>query len=143
MNNREVMQQALEALELSTPKARNEDDYAEQGWEEHHAAITALKAALAEPTCKEHLHVEPVQEPVAWRYKDTGHFTASQLVSKFPEWQPLYTHPAPQRQPLTEDEAWDMWEAVADRGKKGVHIVIDFARAVEAAHRIGGQDDTR
>ena len=45
---REAAQQALEALKLSTP-----DDYAEQGWKEHNATITALRAALA----------EPVQEP--------------------------------------------------------------------------------
>lgn len=101
-----------------------------------HEAASALRAALAEP-----------QEPVAWgmRHSDgriydciapgehdrePGRYTV-----------PLYTHPAQQRQPLTEDEAWDMWEAVADRGKKGVHIVIDFARAIERAHGIGGQDD--
>ena len=54
---RAAAQQALEALKSSTPKPRNEDDdYAEKGWKEHYAAITALRAALA----------EPVQEPVAW-----------------------------------------------------------------------------
>ena len=54
---RKAAQQALEALTLSIPKPRPaDDDYAELGWKEHNAAITALRAALA----------EPVQEPVAW-----------------------------------------------------------------------------
>ena len=47
---RAAAQQALEALKLSTPKTRRaDDDYAEQGWKEHNAAITALRAALAKP----------------------------------------------------------------------------------------------
>ena len=39
------------------------------------------------------LQAEPVEEPVAWRHKGAGHFTVTPLVSKFPEWEPLYTHP--------------------------------------------------
>ena len=47
---RQAAQQALEALTLSIPKPRPaDDDYAELGWKEHNAAITALRAALAEP----------------------------------------------------------------------------------------------
>lgn len=49
MNLREAAKMALEALLLSTPKPRqSDDDYAEQGWKEHKAAITALRAALAD-----------------------------------------------------------------------------------------------
>ena len=60
--DRAVVEQALEALKLSTPKTRRaDDDYAEQGWEEHNAAITNLRAALTEPvqepTVKESLQV--------------------------------------------------------------------------------------
>ena len=52
-------QQALEALKFSTPNPRSiDDDYAEQGWKEHIAAITALRAALVQ-------QVEPAQELVA------------------------------------------------------------------------------
>lgn len=47
--DRAVVQQALEALKLSTPRARPvDDDYAEQGWKEHNAAITDLRVALAQ-----------------------------------------------------------------------------------------------
>lgn len=48
MNHEQVMRQALEALEKAKPMPRpRDDDYAEQGWTEHHAAITALRKALA------------------------------------------------------------------------------------------------
>jgi hypothetical protein len=54
------------------------------------------------------LQAEPVEEPVAWRHKGAGHFTVTPLVSKFPEWEPLYTAP-PRRewQELTEKEIND------------------------------------
>ena len=46
---RATVQQALEALIESTPNKRNgDDDYKEGGWKQHTAAITALKAALAQ-----------------------------------------------------------------------------------------------
>lgn len=52
-------QQALEVLKFCTPKPRpTDDDYAEQGWKEHYAAMTALRAALVQ-------QVEPAQELVA------------------------------------------------------------------------------
>ena len=47
--DRAVVEQALEVLKFCTPKPRpTDDDYAEQGWKEHNAAITALRAALAQ-----------------------------------------------------------------------------------------------
>jgi len=42
-----AVQLALEVLKLCTPNPRpTDDDYAEQGWKEHNAAIAALRAAL-------------------------------------------------------------------------------------------------
>jgi hypothetical protein len=69
------------------------------------------------------LQAEPVEEPVAWRHKGAGHFTVTPLVSKFPEWEPLYTAP-PRREwrGLTEEEL--------DRWTPEIHSVI---RAIEAA----------
>ena len=53
---REAAQQALEALKFSTPNPRSiDDDYAEQGWKEHIAALAALRAALVQ-------QAEPVQD---------------------------------------------------------------------------------
>ena len=61
--DREVMQQALEALEYIYTETTPEEDAL------IHAAIAALRARLAEPeTCKPALQVEEV-EPVAHRHK--------------------------------------------------------------------------
>ena len=128
MNSREVMQMALDALDFT------DSEPGSIAWEREKEAIDALKAALAEP-----------QEPVAWgmRHSDgriydciapgehdrePGRYTV-----------PLYTRPAPQRQPLTQYEAWEIWDALADRGKKGEDIVHAFARAIERAHGITGE----
>jgi uncharacterized protein YukE len=79
------------------------------------AAITALRAALEQQ--------EQQQEPVAWRHKGAGHFTVTPLVSKFPEWEPLYTAPPGREwQGLTEEEI--------DRWTPEIHPVI---RAIEQA----------
>lgn len=62
---RTAAQQALEALKFSTPNPRSiDDDYAEQGWKEHNAAIIALRAALAQPVphgC--HVYLLPGMKP--------------------------------------------------------------------------------
>lgn len=93
MNHREVMQQALEALKNNAGEARVE------------GAINILEAALAEP-----------QEPVAWLHKDAGRFTVSPLVRKSPDWQPLYTHPAPQRQPQEPTiDGYPLWSGMPQR----------------------------
>ena len=92
---------------------------------------------------------QPVQEPVAWRHKGAGHFTVTPLVSKFPEWEPLYTAP-PQRQPLTEDEidasTAQERDALLDHiyeygtAAEGVlERIRKLCRATEQAHGIGEQ----
>jgi len=137
--------QILEALEIGYDSAQAEAAQyhaAMAGYRpERHAAmdadvqkiaeaITALRAALEqqdEPkgggNLPPPLQAEPVEEPVAWRHKGAGHFTVTPLVSKFPEWEPLYTHP-PRREwkSLTEEEI--------DRWTPEIHTVI---RAVEQA----------
>lgn len=110
---REAAQQALEAM-LNFP-----DDISDDMFE----SITALKAALA----------EPVQEPVAWRYKYSDGFwrfsNGSRVNGCDPiESQALYTAP-PRRKPLTEEEI----DALAL-----VNSYLAFARAIERAHGIGG-----
>jgi hypothetical protein len=112
---REAAQRGLEALEIGYDSAQAEAaqyHVAMAGYRpERHAemdadvakiaaAITALRAALVqqdEPkgggNLPPPLQAEPVQEPVAWRHKGAGHFTVTPLVSKFPEWEPLYTAP--------------------------------------------------
>lgn len=47
---RALLKQALDALQQSTPKQRaGEDEYAERGFKEHYAAMTALQSALEQP----------------------------------------------------------------------------------------------
>jgi hypothetical protein len=58
-----------------------------------------IKAALAQP--------EP--EPVTWRKINGNDYVYCDDMTDFPThedfgWQPLYTHPQPERPPLTEDE---------------------------------------
>jgi hypothetical protein len=117
---RDAAQQALEALENSRVFVTTREKIKHpEGTEWYDERITALRAALAqeEPrnqcgeTC-ERAKLCAVcargldeQEPVAWRHKGAGHFTVTPLVSKFPEWEPLYTTP-PRRewQGLTEED---------------------------------------
>jgi len=93
--DRVVVEQGLEALLAVKNHGWDEDTHAGR------ALITALKAALAEPTTENSSEVEPVQEPVAvlleyengereLRFKNNG-WDAKET--------PLYT--APQRKPLS------------------------------------------
>ena len=96
----------------------------------------ALRAALAE-----------TEEPVAWyRPSEEGYDSAFRdhatvvgcTGNKWEGWIPLYAHP-PRREPLTEEEirrlyrkAWTP-ESEADE-------VLAFARAIERAHGVGGDE---
>jgi hypothetical protein len=112
MSLRQAAQQALEALERGETKLR---------W----AAITALRAALAEPE----------QEPVA-HIGNEGQV----MWFKKPAYQSmLYTAPTP-RKPLTDEEidavTVEQWGEM-----KGYPLAAHraFARAIERAHGIGGE----
>ena len=102
---REAAQQALEALELTSEKR---DPM-------RVAAITALRAALAQP------EQEPV--PVAWRYKDTARIcnnSDGRMIAP-PGWVPLYTAP-PQRNPL--DDAMALLNAMAQAYENGYNAGV-------------------
>jgi hypothetical protein len=50
MTNKEIMQQALDALKQSTPDQRvGDDDYCEQAFKEHLEAITVLRSRIEQP----------------------------------------------------------------------------------------------
>ena len=109
ITDREIMQQALEALETA-----NESDF----WIKQESIVKALRERLAHcERCGKKLggpddiHTcspqQPEQEPVAWRWKEriNGDFDSWVISASEPppyaiEQQPLYTAP-PQRKPLT------------------------------------------
>jgi hypothetical protein len=151
MNLREAAQQALEALwTAATPKAEN--------------AITALRTALAKPerdwslleatqeSLREHMaeikqlrdklqRTETEQEPVAWiehglieapdglvwERGTVGHYT------------PLYTRPAPQRKPLTDEEIANVLGFTKFTAYSTKVALTGLARSIERAHGIGGE----
>jgi len=95
MNLRQAAQQALEALEATCP----ENPHSQEA-----RAITALRAALAEPE----------QKPVAylWQHCETGRtriVMPDQIITTDATWLvvgPLYLHPPQRTEPEQEPVAW-------------------------------------
>ena len=96
-------------------------------WNEKHRkeAIQACKEALE----------QPAQEPVACMFvseeggcEEIGHLE-HHYDGEFPDdFTPLYTHPAPSWQGLSDDEIWEYHNKTDSD-----NWVIDFARAIEQA----------
>ena len=127
MNKDEALRLALEALE----------DYQEHiHRKKTQSAITAIKAAL-----------EAKDEPVA--YVPYGVFDAwldqawlgvrclnPQLCDPDKvDVQPIYAYPNSQRKPLTDEELTEIFSTT-----KGLDFYLNFARAIEAAHGITGEN---
>ena len=80
-------------------------------------------------------------EPLAWchlQYNEDGTYFAD-CLQYYPDSYgntPLYTAPQPAKQPLTDEGLRQMWAAYAPV----VGGVLEFARAIERAHGIGGQE---
>ena len=137
---REAAQQALEYLDAPSAKL----------WPAgtQHRIITDLKSALA----------EPVQAPVAWRtfdgeggydyraYEDNEDYAKQWNArnQRHVGWvEPLYLAP-PQRRPLTDEEIDQRYyvstgQMLREQDKR---LAFLFARAIERAHGIGGQDES-
>ena len=128
---REAAQQALEALWF----ANAQHWFGSQTIEK---AIASLQAALAQQE----------QEPVAWMVYtlDGKSVCVTDNPNDFtPEHRalPLYTAP-PQRKPLTPVDLRSLYERYATYQEEGPEASgwWDFARAIERAHGIGGQDES-
>jgi hypothetical protein len=140
----EAMKQALEALEYSqrfveaSANAKMLNGWGEQ-LETAEEAITSLRQAIAEAEKQEQ------GEPVAWRFK-TGTFW-----NREPHWryvlslegteglqglEPLYTHPQPKREPLTDEEIVAINDKHYNIAYRDFDADIAIARAIEAAHGI-------
>jgi hypothetical protein len=120
----EAMKQALEVLEdfVDDPRVQKEID----------EASIVLRQAIAEAE---------KQEPVAWRRPFEGDVSdlcqwlyADEYEPKDENsnWQALYTHPQPKREPMTNERI----ETILNDPKSYYDTMIDFARAIEAAHGI-------
>ncbi len=103
-----------------------------------------LAAAPQPPTAEKSSGVEQPQgeqEPLFWYrprrdglYEGPLHKSQIERVRKESGgWVPLYTHPQPK--PLTDEEITEITFKLLNEGAS----MHDFARAIEAAHRIGGE----
>jgi hypothetical protein len=134
---KEAAQQALEALERTTPMGFNmESD------KKFYAAIAALRAALMSVPDG----AEQPAEPVAWLFQNeetglTECVDVQQVEWGFeknnPRWQkiaPLYTAPQPRRR-LTDEEILAIGRELGMKCRLGgnPNIDFDYARAVETA----------
>jgi len=124
--DRAVLEQALEAFECHA----NQYPHMVKGYTLD--AAEAIRAALEQPQVE--------QEPYIWYCPDNGWVWTVEAVVYRGDTDgmiPLYTHPQPPRQPLT-DEQIDAIVAnyglnVGDWSKNGASV----ARAIERAHVIG------
>lgn len=160
----EAAKEALEALEDSHQNINPERSYAEELARQIAGAITALRAALAEDVPETNFGnmaqvVEPSKtdhiagvsnmvatsqesrqvEPVAYI---TGYYHGYTVINSvdhrvlLPVGMALYRSPW-QREPLTDEELRTMWRLVDYRK---IASVNNFARAIERAHGIGGEE---
>ena len=122
MTDRDIMQQALKALEANLGN-----------WAAKTKAIAALRERLAQPE----------QEPVAWLYRDAwGTMKLSQVTPPPVGAFPVYTAP-PQRKPLRDHEIAKILDRERMKWNKSPpthEFDLAFARAIEAAHGINAQD---
>lgn len=123
----EAMKQALDALRLSDPEPRlGDDDYVEQGWKEHNAAIVALRAAIAEASMQRLTEVQQEMEQCPFGYFKAEPFGWTDCAETDEGARPLYEHP-PHREwvGLTMDE-------LATLVVKTVGYPIKLAESIEA-----------
>ena len=117
--SRKVMQQALEALEWNYNTDLDNIPACEQWAKMLKETITALRAALAEPE----------QNP----FGDDAERYARKLHEEREYYKALFTAPTP-RKPLLASEIVTMY---AENPSSDAEM-IEFARAIERAHGIGG-----
>ena len=121
---RQALELALEALQFALhigfpESSESQIKKGEKAYQQHRAAITAIKEALAQPE----------QEPVAWTEKVGG--------IGFKEPMPNTNYKvtatiAPQRKPLTDEQI----DGIASKFYPRSYGLDEFARAIEAAHGI-------
>ena len=129
MTKDEALKLALEAL-VCLKKDFDADQFE---WEIADEAITAIKAALAQP--EQDLVASIFISGIGEReFDDWGH---NLPVGR----NLLYTTP-PQRKPLSDEEIYSLADSLEIWNEDDEEWILDpntFARAIEAAHGIGGE----
>ena len=83
----------------------------------------------------EEILTQPEQEPVAWMNESGSCFLSD--GNKYSDlWTPLYTAP-PKREPLSDETIAKLW---GESYSGTTQMVRNFARAIEKAHGIGGEE---
>ncbi|CAB4133173.1 hypothetical protein UFOVP250_54 [uncultured Caudovirales phage] len=93
--------------------------------------LDGIVLAKAIQACKEALE-QPVQEPVMWMCTDNYDEVVFLSDKTCIECRPLYTHPAPSWQGLSEEEQWNLINK-SDIPADYDHEILAIARAIEQA----------
>ena len=97
------------------------------------------------PEGVEYPHPRGEQEPVAWirgsglemlKLENGGRATVYASDGMSNHSQPLYTHPQPKREPLSDDDLCKVFPAIATYTEANKTLYRSIARAIEAAHNI-------
>lgn len=135
MTDRELMQQALEALETLM---------IERG-SVYHKAITALRERLAQPVpvafkdAPERIYLQVCEDDhceVPFHEHDEKTWCTTKQNPLDVPYVRADLAASPQRKPLSEEEITNIFADVLQSG-----TFLDVARAIERAHGIGGKDE--
>jgi hypothetical protein len=130
--SRQALELALEALQFALhvgfpESSESQIKKGEKAYQQHRAAITAIKEALAQPEQEPVATLDDLEQEI---YENTRQFVSRDVM----EWmlKRYYTNP-PQRKPLTDEDINDIAKNYALNNPT---TPLHFARAIEAAHGI-------
>jgi len=130
---RQALELALEALQFALhvgfpESSESQIKKSEKASQQHRAAITAIKEALAQPEQEPVATLDDLEQEI---YENTRQFVSRDIM----EWmlKRYYTTP-PQRKPLMDEEIAEIYVNTS-----GIDFYLLFARAIEAAHGIKGE----
>ena len=131
---RQALELALEALQFALhvgfpESSESQIKKSEKASQQHRAAITAIKEALAQPEQEPVPTLDDLEQEI---YENTRQFVSRDIM----EWmlKRYYTTP-PQRKPLTDEEIMNIAK-VSCIGISPHEDTLNFAKVIEAVHGI-------